>query len=272
MSTEQPVSDKPETGGKEMSFWDHIDELRKTLFRAAIVVVVLMGVVFCFKDFVFGTVIFGPTSSDFVLYRWLCSLGEWLNMPDFCPEPFKIQVMNLEFGGQFFTHMSVSFWLGFLLGFPYLVYEIWRFVCPALYPNEKRHFRFAFGLGAFLFFCGVAVGYFIIFPLTLHFLGTYEVDPSVPTIMALDKYIGGFTWMILIMGMVFQLPMLALILSKLGVIDRKLLRKFRKHALVLTFVLAAIITPSGDAFTMLMTAFPILLLYQVSIWMVRKGS
>jgi sec-independent protein translocase protein TatC len=222
------------------------------------------------KDFVFGTVIFSPANSDFCLYRWFCGLGEMLNMPDFCPEPFQIEIININLAAQFFTHMSTSFWLGLILAFPYFLYEIWKFVCPALYEKEKRYVRVAFGFGGILFFMGVMLGYFVIFPLTLKFLGTYQVTDTVVNQISLSSYISTFTSLILIMGVVFEIPMVALVLSKLGIIRRPFLRKYRKHAVLCSMILAAIITPSGDAFTMLMVALPLILLYEFSIVVVKK--
>lgn len=259
-----------ESKNAEMSFWDHLEELRHSLFRVAIVVVVFMIVVFFAKDFVFGSVIFAPATSDFCLYRWLCNLGEALNAPAFCPEPFSIEIININLAAQFFTHMSTSFWLGLIMAFPYVIYEIWRFVCPALYKNERKHIVFAFCFGAVLFFMGILLGYFVIFPLTLKFLGTYQVTDMVQNQISLSSYIGTFTSLILIMGLVFELPVVALVLSRLGIIRRALLRKYRKHAVVASLVMAAIITPSGDAFTMLMVAMPLVLLYEFSIMIVKK--
>ena len=263
-STEKPAK------LKEMSFWQHLDELRGALIRSAILVVVLMVVIFFFKDFVFGKVIFAPTTSDFALYSWFCKLGEWFNSPSFCPEPFTINVVNIELASQFFTHVSVSFWLGFLIGFPYLLYELWRFIRPALYAGEKKHIKLAFGFGGLLFFLGVLLGYYVIFPLTLKFLGTYQLTDDLPNQISLSSYISTFTWLVLIMGLVFELPMLALVLSKLGILHKGMLRKYRKYAILVVFIVAAVITPTGDAVTLCLVALPILLLYEFSIMLVRK--
>lgn len=264
-------SKKPKnSNGKEMSFWDHLDELRGVLFRSALVIVVLMAVAFGFKDFVFGKVIFAATSSDFPLYQWLCKLGELVGMSGLCVDPFEIKVVNIQLASQFFTHMSVSFWIGFLVGFPYLLYELWRFVSPALYPSEKKHIKLAFGFGAILFFLGILLGYYLIFPLTLKFLGTYQLTDDLVNQISLSSYIGTFTWLVLIMGLVFELPMLALVLSKIGILHRGMLRKYRKYAILIIFVVSAVITPTGDAFTLCMVALPIVLLYEFSILLVRK--
>lgn len=258
------------TEGQEMSFWDHLDELRGSLFRAAIVIVVFMAAIFIFKDFVFGKIIFAPTSSDFALYNGLCKFGEWLGTTNLCTEPFEIKIVNIQLASQFFTHMSVSFWMGFLIGFPYLLYELWRFISPALYPSEKKHIKLAFGFGGILFFLGVLLGYYVIFPLTLKFLGTYQLTETLENYISLSSYISTFTWLVLIMGLVFELPMLMLVLSKIGIIHKGMLRKYRKYAILITFVVSAIITPTGDAFTLCMVALPIVLLYEFSIMLVRK--
>ncbi|MDR2064472.1 MAG: twin-arginine translocase subunit TatC [Prevotellaceae bacterium] len=254
----------------EMTFWDHLEVLRNMLLRVAIVIAALMIAVFFAKDFIFGSVIFSPASSDFCLYHWLCSLGDVLGMPQFCPESFKIEIININLSAQFFTHMSTSFWLGLILTFPYFLYEIWKFICPALYKKEKRYIRIAFGFGGILFFMGVLLGYFVIFPLTLKFLGTYQVTETVVNQISLSSYISTFTSLILLMGVIFEIPMVALVLSKLGIIRRPFLRKYRKYAVICSLILSAIITPSGDAFTMLMVALPLVLLYEFSILVVKK--
>jgi len=256
---------------KEMSFWDHLEDLRRTLFRAAIVVVVAMVVVFLNKSIVFDVLIFGPRTSDFMLYRWMCALGEWLKMPGFCPEAFDIPIININMAAQFFTHISTSFWLGIMLSFPYLIWEIWHFIVPALYVHEKRSIGFAFAFSSFLFYLGIAVGYIFIFPLTIHFLGTYQVSELVANQISLNSYISMFISLIMIMGIMFELPVLAMILSRFGIVTRRFLRKYRRHAIVVVLVAAAIITPSADAFTMLMVAIPLYLLYELSILVCKRS-
>jgi sec-independent protein translocase protein TatC len=256
---------------KEMSFWDHLEELRRMLFRSAVAVVILMVVVFLNKSLVFDILIFGPRTSDFVLYRWMCQLGDLLSMPGFCPEEFSIPIININMAAQFFTHISTSFWLGFVLSFPYILFELWRFIAPALYDNEKKAVRRAFAFSSLLFFMGVAVGYVFIFPLTIRFLGTYQVSDLVTNEISLNSYIGMFMTLILTMGLVFEMPVLAHILSRFGIITRQFLRKYRRHAIVAVLILAAVITPSADAFTMFMVAIPLYLLYEFSIVVCKKS-
>ncbi|MCL2728240.1 MAG: twin-arginine translocase subunit TatC [Bacteroidales bacterium] len=255
---------------KEMSFWDHLDELRTVLFRSAVAVVVLMVVVFCFKTFVFETIIFSPRSSDFIIYQWLNQLAAyrpWLSA--FAVEPFVVELINIEMAAQFFTHISVSFWLGFVLSVPFILYQLWIFVRPALYQNEKKAITTSFAFCSLLFFIGIMVGYFMVFPLTVKFLGTYQVSDWVENQISLKSYISMFNRLILLMGLVFEMPVLVHLLSRLGIVTKKFLRKYRKHAVVVLLILAAAITPSGDAFTMSVVALPLYLLYEFSILVCR---
>lgn len=247
----------------EMTFWDHLDELRKVLYRSAIFLVVFMLVFFGLKDILFDSIIFAPTSSDFILYRGMDRVLQWLHLPAL--EPFSLKLINIELSAQFFIHISTSFYFGLVCATPIILYFLWGFVSPALYPNEIRAVKKAFGLSGFLFFIGVMVGYFLVFPLTLRFLGTYQVSRSVVNEISLQSYISMFVWLILIMGIVFELPCLALLLSKFGIITKSLLKKYRKHAFVIILVLAAFITPSGDPFTLFAVATPIYFLYEISI-------
>ncbi len=255
---------------KEMSFWDHLEELRRMLFRMAAVLLALMVVVFMNRSLVFDTLIFGPRTSDFILYHWMCSLGQWLQMPGFCPDDFSISIININMAAQFFTHVSTSFWLALVLGFPYIIWELWRFVSPALYAHERRSVERAFMFSSLLFFAGVVVGYMFIFPLTIRFLGTYQVSEIVANQISLDSYIGMFVTLILTMGLVFEMPVLAHVLSRMGIVTRAFLKRYRRHAIVVLLVLAAVITPSADAFTMFMVAVPLYVLYEFSILVCKK--
>ena len=259
--------------GKEMTFWEHLDELKKVLFRSAVVVVLLMMAIFCFKTFVFDVIIFSPRTSDFVIYKWLnqfASLRPWLS--SFGVDSFQIEMQNIEMASQFLTHVNVSFWLGFILSVPFILYQLWTFVQPALYPNEKKSIVIAFSFCSILFFIGIMVGYFLVFPLTIKFLGTYQVSDWVKNQISLKSYISTFTWLILMMGLVFEMPVLIHVLSRLGLVTKKFLRKYRKHAVVVLLILAAAITPSGDAFTMFVVALPLLLLYEFSILVCRNAK
>ena len=248
-----------------MTFWEHLDELRKVLFRSAIVVIVLMVVIFLNKNFVFDKIIFAPIDSDFILYRWFGALSVLLSYPAIAPEPFHLNLINIELSAQFFTHVNISMTLAFILAVPYILYQLWNFVKPGLYEKEKRAINKAFGFAGILFFIGVLVGYFFVFPLTVRFLGTYQVSDWVVNQISLKSYISMFTWLILIMGIVFEMPALASILSRMGIINKSFLKKYRKHAFVFLIILAAVITPSGDAFTLFVVGAPLYLLYEFSI-------
>ncbi|HOG41078.1 MAG TPA: twin-arginine translocase subunit TatC [Bacteroidales bacterium] len=257
-------------GNSNMSFWEHLDELRKVLFRSVAVLVVLMIVAFFFKETIFGNIIFAPLTSDFCLYRWLDALLVLMGS-----EPigeFSIELINIEMAAQFFTHVRISLYVALIVAMPFIFYQIWTFVRPALYENEKRVIRRAFGFAGILFYIGIAVGYLLVFPLTVRFLGTYQVSADVPNHISLNSYIGMFVSLILIMGIVFEMPALAAVLSKLGIITKEFLKKYRKHALVILLILAALITPSGDAVTMLFVAIPLYFLYEVSILVCRSGK
>lgn len=252
-----------------MTFWEHLDELRKVLFRSAIAVLVLMVIIFVNKDFVFGKVIFAPINSDFILYKWLSDLSVFLNMPSIAPEPFSLKLINIELASQFFTHVNVSMTLAFVLAIPYILYQLWTFVKPGLYEKEQKAITMTFLFAAILFFLGVLIGYFLLFPLTVRFLGTYQVSEAVVNQISLKSYISMFTWLILIMGVVFEMPALASILSRLGVLSKSLLKKYRKHAFIVLLVLAAVITPTGDPFTLFVVAAPLYFLYEFSILICR---
>lgn len=252
-----------------MTFWDHLDELRGVLFRSAIAVFILTVIVFINKKIVFDNIIFAPVNSEFVLYKWFESLAVITGIDAIKPAPFSIELINIELSAQFFTHVSVSLTLAFILSVPFILYQLWSFVSPGLYEKEKKSVKRGFGFASLLFFIGVLVGYFFVFPLTVRFLGTYQVSDWVVNQISLKSYISMFTWLILIMGIVFEMPALAAILSRMGVISKTLLRKYRKHAFTVLIIIAAIITPSGDAFTLFIVGAPLYLLYEFSILICR---
>lgn len=250
-----------------MTFWEHLDELRKVLFRSAIVIVALMAGIFMAKDFVFNTVVFAPINSDFVLYRLIDKVLLMMGAPTL-PE-FKLSLINIDLSAQFFIHISTTFYFALVLAVPFIIYQLWNFVSPALYENEKRAAKGAFAFAGVLFLLGVLVGYYLIFPLTLRFLGTYQVSYEVANQISLQSYISMFTWLILIMGVVFEMPSLAVILSKIGILTKSFLKKYRRHAFVIMLVLAAFITPSGDPFTLMAVGLPLYGLYELSILVCR---
>lgn len=243
-----------------MTFWDHLDELRKVLFKSAIAVFIIAIPIFFFKEILFDDIIFAPTKQDFILYQWL---GKTFS------GDFNLHLINIDLSAQFFIHISVTLTLAFILAVPYVLYQFWTFVKPGLYKTEQRATRRAFYFGSGLFLIGVFVGYLFVFPLTLRFLGTYQVSTAVPNHISLQSYISMFTRLILIMGLVFEMPALALILSRIGIISKGMLKKYRKHSFVVLLIAAAIITPSGDAFTLMVVTTPLYLLYEFSILICR---
>lgn len=252
-----------------MTFWEHLDELRKVLFRSALLLMVLTIAAFFCKEILFDDIILAPLSSDFILYQWL---NIFLNRVGLQPvEPFNIELINIEMAAQFFTHFRIAFYAALIIGMPFILYQLWTFVKPALYDKEKRAVQKSFGFAAFQFYIGVLVGYLVVLPLTVRFLGTYQVSFEVPNQISLKSYIGMFVSLIIIMGIVFEMPVLAALLSRFGIISKPLLRKYRKYAAVILIVVAAIITPSGDAVTLFFVAIPLYLLYEISILVCRNA-
>ncbi len=252
-----------------MSFWEHLEELRWVIIRAAGVLVALIVALFCVMPMVFDSVILGPTSSDFFVYKLLSGIGKIPLLPDFGDGAFKVDIINIHVAAQFTTHISASFYLALVLVAPYLLYEIWKFIRPALYEGEIANVRTAFALGGGMFFIGCGVGYCIIFPFTFRFLTEYTLSESIVNQINLSSYMGIFFSMILIMGLVFELPLLAWILSKIGLVRKAFLKTYRRHAIVVLLIAAAVITPTGDPFTLSLVFLPLYLLYEFSILLVR---
>ncbi len=254
------------------TFWEHLESLRWSILRIIIVLVVLLVVVFGSKDFIFTNFIFAPLNSDFWFYSTLCKLAVMFDFPSLCPGDFKIQLININLSGQFMAHISTSFTIGLLLAVPYLLFEIWNFIYPALYPNEKKQTGFIFLVSSFLFYIGAIVSYFLIIPLTIRFLATYTLSDLVPNQISIQSYLSTFFILIFSLGIMFELPVLAFFLSKMGIITKQTLRGGRQYAVVIILLISAIITPTTDPFTMFVVAFPIYLLYEVSILVCRNET
>lgn len=257
----------------KMAIWEHLEELRWVLIR--ILVVWMVGVLGSFVaiPYLFDHVLMAPASSDFFLYRILARINAYTSLvPDFMEQPFHVTIINIQLASQFFIHMTLSFWVSFLLVFPYIIFEIWQFIYPALYENESAKLRWAFVFGTIMFFLGCCVGYSVVFPLTLRFLYTYELSPSITNQLSLDSYINNFLMLVLMMGVVFELPLLAALFSKLGLLTRSFFRKFRKHAILALLLLAAIITPSSDPFTLMSVFIPIYILWEISAFLVKSDK
>lgn len=240
-----------------MTFWDHLDVLRKSLIRIAVALIGVTVVLFFFKDFLFGNVVLAPSESTFWLYRILGL-------------DFDLSLVNIEVAAQFMIHMKVTFVCALILTFPYIVYELWKFIAPALYENERKAIRGAFSFASVLFYIGLTVGYTVIFPLMINFFAGYQVTPDVSNTFSLSSYISLFSSTVLIFGIVFQFPTLIAVLSALGVVTREALRQYRRHAVCAVVVLAALITPSGDPFSLLVVTIPLYMLYEFSILICKR--
>jgi sec-independent protein translocase protein TatC len=228
-----------------------------------------MIVLFIAMPQIFTTFVLGPTTSQFFLYRWLSSLGSLPFLPDFSAGTFKVDIININVASQFLIHISTSFWFALIVAFPYLVFEAWRFIAPALYENEKASVGTAFLFGTVMFYLGCAVGYSFVFPFTFRFLAEYQVSTEIVNQISLNSYMSTFMGMVFIMGLVFELPLLAWLMSKLGLINKAFLKKYRKVAVAVLLVLAAAITPTGDPFTLSIVFLPLYALYELSIRVVR---
>lgn len=242
------------------SFWDHLDELRTCLIRIIIVVLAGAIVAFAMKTEVFSIVL-APTKSEFITYRWFSQFGDIAD--------FNLNLINTQLTSQFSVHMQVSIIIGIICVSPYILYSIFAFVSPALYENERKYARLLVVAGYIMFMIGVALCYFLIFPLTIRFLGNYQVSDDVANIITLSSYIDTLTMLTLMLGIVFELPILCMLLGKMGILTAEFMKKYRRHAIVIILIVAAIITPTTDVMTLMLVTLPIYLLYEVSIFAVK---
>lgn len=246
------------------SFWDHLDELRSVLIRCVVAWGICAVAAFCFRDALFAF-LFAPSHPDFITYRLLRSLP--------CGEGWgevSISFINTRLAAQFTVHMQVAALAGLVIAFPYLLWQLYGFLSPALYPHEKRAAGRIIGFGTLLFLCGVALNYLVIFPFAFRFLATYQVQPEVVNRIALDSYVSTLLILSLLMGILFEMPLVAWALGKAGLLEAAWLRQYRRHALVALMILAAVITPTGDAFTLMLVTIPLYLLYELSIMVTPK--
>ena len=251
----------------ELTFWDHLEVLRWALVRIAGVMVVITIFTFMAMPYIFDHYILAPTTSNFFVYQWLEEVsGGILNFS----EDFAIQIININVASQFFTHISTSLSLALVLSVPYIIYEIWKFIRPALFDHEVKHVRFAFLGGTVMFYLGCLIAYLLVFPFTFRFLTEYELSAAIQNQIDLSSYIGNFVMLVMVMGIVFEMPLLAWVLSCLGLITKSFLRQYKSYAVVGLMVLSAIITPSGDPFSMMLVAVPLYLLYEMSILVVKE--
>jgi sec-independent protein translocase protein TatC len=256
---------KGKNGEKEMSFLQHLEELRWHIIRAILAIVFFMVIAFIFKNILFNKIILGPKSPDFITNRLLCQLGGYLKTAALCINTKPLNLINIKMTGQFTTHVTVAMVAGLILAFPVITWEFWQFFKPALKPSEARYAKGAVMSASGLFFIGVLFGYFMLAPLSIHFLSSYEVDPSVVNQINIRSYIGLLTSICLATGLVFELPIIAFFLTKIGILTPAFMRKYRKHSIVVIFIVAAIITPP-DVFSQTLVAIPLIILYELSIF------
>jgi len=252
--SERPPLTPPVGGGKGsvMTFWDHLDELRYVIIRVIVVTALAAVVAFVMKDEMFAIVL-APRTGDFITYRLMGV------------EPFSIHLMNIGLTEQFMMHLKTSVYFGVLVASPYIIWQLFRFISPALYEGERKYATALCFSGYMMFMLGALLNYFLIFPLTVRFLGTYQVSPDVANMLTLQSYMDTLLMMNLVMGIVFELPVVSWLLGRMGLINRSMMRSMRRHAIVAILIIAAIITPTTDAFTLFIVALPIWLLYELSI-------
>lgn len=250
-----------------MSFFEHIEALRWHVIRSAVVIVIFGFILFFFNDFLFGTVIFGPRHQNFITYRLICKLGWFfLGNDSGCIQVASQGLISTELAGQFTMHLWVSFIGGTIIGMPYLLWEIWRFIRPALKNTEAKPVRGFVGVSTFLFLAGVSFCYFLIFPLTWNFLAPYQVSKDVQNLISFDSYVSNLTTLTLAFGLVFEMPVVVYFLSRLGLMTPTFMRKYRRHAIVAVLLIAAFITPTSDIPTQLAVFLPLYVLFEISIF------
>jgi sec-independent protein translocase protein TatC len=249
----------------EMSFLEHLEVLRWHIIKSLISIFVFAIVAFIFKDFVFNTILLAPKFPDFFTYRVFCRVAEIVNIPRLCINAVPMELISIKMSGQFSMHIMVSLVVGFIISFPYVFFQFWRFIVPALYPKEKNVARGAVFVSSLLFLVGVLFGYYVITPLTIQFFSGYSVSEDVTNQINLISFVSTIASVLLSCGVIFELPILVYFLSKIGLVTPKFLRTYRKHAIVLIIFLAAIITPP-DIFSQLVVSVPLILLYEISIF------
>jgi sec-independent protein translocase protein TatC len=259
-----------ESGKGEMTFLEHLEELRWHIIRSVLVMVVVSVVAFIYKRIIFDVILLGPSKPDFWTNRMVCFAGEKLHIAGLCLNTKPIVLQNTQLAGQFIAHIKISLITGLIVAFPYLFYEFWRFVKPALYQNERRHATGAVFYITLLFLLGVLFGYFLIEPFSINFLYNYQVSEIVKNIPTLASYISLVTSIVLVSGIMFELPVLIYFLSRIGLITPKFLKHYRKHAIVVILLVAGIITPTPDMFTQLLVSIPMLILYEIGIILSRR--
>lgn len=252
-----------------MSFLDHLEALRWHLFRAVSAVLIFTVAAFIAKDFVFGVLILGPSKVDFWTYRMLCDLGNYVGIPALCINDLPFTIQSRQMTGQFSMHMTSSLVVGLIAAFPYLFYEVWRFISPGLYAKERNAARGAVFFVSFLFLSGALFGYYVLTPMSINFLANYQLDPSIANEFDITSYVSTLSMLVLASAIMFQLPVVVYFLSMSGLVTSKMLKSYRKHSMVVILILSAVITPP-DVISQLLIAMPILVLYELGILIAKR--
>lgn len=257
---------------ESQTFWEHLDELRSSLIRMIIALSVCSIVAFCFKDYIFN-IILAPQNSNFFTYRLLEQIGNLLSsMDDMEPSSMSVRLINTGLAQQFLIHVKASVYVGIMMASPYIIYLLFRFISPALYSNEKQYASRLVISGYLMFILGILLSYFLIFPLTFRFLGTYQVSQIVENVITIKSYIDTLLTICLSMGIVFEIPVLCWIMGRMGIINASIMRCYRRHVVVILLVISAIITPTSDVFTLTIVSLPMWLLYEASIYIVKRAD
>lgn len=260
------IKEKGKSLEAEMSFFDHLEELRWHLIRSSIAVIICTIVCFVYYDFLFDTIIMGPHKPDFWTYRMMCKIGQHFNMgPGFCITNIPGKIINTEMAGQFTLQINSAIMTGVVMGFPYLLWEIWRFVKPALKDQERKSASGFVFYASILFILGILFGYFIVCPLSVNFLSNYTISDAIENTITIDSYLSSVATLTLCTGLVFELPIVIYILSRLGMMTPEFMRSTRRYAAIIILIIAAVVTPTPDIPTMLTVSFPLFVLYEVSI-------
>ncbi|MFM8912425.1 MAG: twin-arginine translocase subunit TatC [Flammeovirgaceae bacterium] len=251
---------------KEMSFLDHLEELRWRVVRAAMATLVFTILAFIFIKWIFSNIVFAPAQIDFPTFKWMCSLADLTGFKELCVTelPFKVQSRNMT--GQFMMSLTASFVIGLVCAFPYLAWELWSFVKPGLRATERKYSRGAVAAISFLFTLGILFGYYILSPMTIWFLSTYSISDMIVNEFDITSYVSTISSLVLGCGLLFQFPMVVYFLSKIGIVTPELMRKYRKHSVVVILILGAVITPSGDPFSLTVISLPLYVLFEISIY------
>jgi len=251
---------------KEMAFLDHLEELRWHVVRSVAAIFIMMILAFVFTGFIFDEIIFAPSEPTFITFRWLCRLGEITGVDGLCVTEIPMKLQSRFLMGQFTMQLTSSFVIGLCVAFPYVVWELWRFVSPGLYNREKKGSRGAVFYVSFLFLLGIAFGYFILSPMTIAFLANYTISDKIANEFDITSYVSTITALVLGSGLLFQLPVVIFFLTKVGIVTPKFLRHYRKHAVVIILITGVIITPSSDPLSQSLISVPLYILYEISIW------